>query len=69
MKGLGVYQGALEYKESYIKEFLKQTSDTLAVGSYDGRKIEAILDVLVAECTAIAVNRWDPADLELRDAF
>jgi hypothetical protein len=68
-KGLGVYQGALEYKESYIKEFLKQTSDTLADGSYDVRKIEAVLDVLIAECTAIAVDRWDPADVELRHAF
>src|SRR5262249_15234297 len=51
-KGLGVYQGALEHKGSYIKEFLKQTSDTLANGSYDVRKIEAVLDVLIAECTA-----------------
>jgi HEPN/Toprim N-terminal domain 1 len=57
-KGLGVYQGALEYKESYIKEFLKQTSDTLADGSYDVCKIEAVLDVLIAECTAIAVDQW-----------
>jgi hypothetical protein len=68
-KGLGVYQGALEYKESYIKEFLKQTSDTLADGSYDVCKIEAVLDVLIAECTAIAVDQWDPADIELRDAL
>jgi HEPN/Toprim N-terminal domain 1 len=68
-KALGAYQGALEYKESYIKEFLKQTSDTLADGSYDVRKIEAVLDVLIAECTAIAVDQWDPADVELRDAF
>jgi hypothetical protein len=60
-KGLGVYQGALENKESYIKEFLKQTSDTLADGSYDVRKIEAVLDVLIAECTTIAVGQWDPA--------
>jgi HEPN/Toprim N-terminal domain 1 len=68
-KDLGVYQGALEYKESYIKEFLKQTSDTLADGSYDVCKIEAVLDVLIAECTAIAVDQWDPADIELRDAL
>jgi hypothetical protein len=53
-------------KESYIKEFLKQTSDTLADGSYDVSKIEAVLDVLIAECTAIAVDQWDPVDVELR---
>lgn len=58
-KALGVYQGALEYKESYFKEFLKQTSETIADGSYDVTRIEAVLDLLVAECTAIAVGRWD----------
>jgi hypothetical protein len=68
-KNLGTYQGALEYKESYSKEFLKQTAETLAEGAYDVRKIEAVLDLLIAECTAIAVGRWDPADVELRDAF
>ncbi len=68
-KSLGTYQGALEYKESYSKEFLKQTAETLAEGAYDVRKIEAVLDLLIAECTAIAVEQWDPADVELRDAF
>jgi hypothetical protein len=43
----------LEYKESYSKEFLKQTAGTLAEGTYDVRKIEAVLDLLIAECTAI----------------
>jgi HEPN/Toprim N-terminal domain 1 len=68
-KSLGTYQGALEYKESYSKEFLKQTVETLAEGAYDVCKIEAVLDLLIAECTAIAVDQWDPADVELRDAF
>jgi len=68
-KGLGIYQGSLEYKESYIKEFLRQTPEKLADGLYDVRKLEAVLDVLVAECTAIAVDRWDRADGELEDAF
>ena len=26
-RGLGVYQGALEYKDSYVREFLKQTHE------------------------------------------
>ncbi|MCS3479356.1 hypothetical protein M2212_006202 [Bradyrhizobium elkanii] len=60
-KGLGIYQGALEYKESYVKEFLKQTRESIANGSYDTSKIGAVLDLLVAECTAIAVSQWDPA--------
>lgn len=68
-KSLDSYQGALEFKDSYSKEFLKQTAETLAEGEYDVRKIEAVLDLLVAECTAIAVEQWDPANVELRDAF
>lgn len=38
-------------------------------GVYDVRKIEAVLDLLIAEWTAIAVNRWDPADVKLRDVL
>ena len=63
-KDLGSYQGVLEHKESYTRDFLKQTSNTLTDGSYDVRKIEAILDDLIAECTAIAVGQWDPAEVE-----
>jgi hypothetical protein len=33
------------------------------------RKIEAVLDRLVSECTAIAIDQWDPADVELEAAF
>lgn len=58
-KSLDTYQGSLEYKESYSKEFLKQTSATLAGGEYDFSKIESILDLIVAECTAVAVAQWD----------
>ena len=56
-KELGVYQGALEYKESYTKHFLKQTSDTIASGCYEAQRIEAVLDRIILECTAIAVGQ------------
>ena len=56
-KELGVYQGSLEYKESYMKHFLKQTPNTIASGCYDILKIEAVLDRIIAECTAVAVDR------------
>jgi len=68
-RNLDTYQGALEFKDSYSKEFLKQTAETLAEGSYNFRKIEAVLDLLIAECTAIAVEQWDPVNAELRNAF
>jgi hypothetical protein len=54
-----IYQGALEYKESYVKVFLEQTPETIAYGSYDVSKIEAVLDLVMAECTAIAFEQWD----------
>ena len=48
---------------------MKQTPETLRDGSYDVRKIEAVLDLLIAECTAMAVDRWDPAEVELREIY
>jgi len=68
-KSLRNYQGALEFKESYGKKFLKQTTETLVEGGYDVHKIEAVLDMLIAECTAIAVDQWDAAEVEPRGAF
>lgn len=68
-KNLGIYQGALENKESYSKEFLRLTDETLAAGKYDIRKIESVLDLLIAECTAIAAGRWDPSEVEMRDVY
>lgn len=58
-KSLDKYQGALEYKDSYSKDFLKQTSASLAEGAYYISKIESVLDLLIAECTAIAVDQCD----------
>jgi len=59
-KSLDMYQGALEHKDSYSKEFLKQTPATLAEGAYDISKIELALNLLIAECTAIAVRQSAP---------
>ncbi len=58
-KELEVYQGALEYKEFYAKEFLKQTTETIANGSYDSSRMKIVLDLIIAECTAIAVDRGE----------
>jgi hypothetical protein len=56
-KSLGIYHGALEYKESYVNEFLSQTPETIRAGSYDVSKIEAVLDLLITECTGIAFDQ------------
>ncbi len=66
---LSSYHGSLQYKESYIKEFLKQTTENVRNGTYDFHKIEAVLDLLVAECTGIAKTAWNPADNEIGDGF
>ncbi len=58
---LGVYHGRLEHKECYAKEFLKQTPQAIADGSYDTRKIEAVLDMLISECTSMALDQWESA--------
>jgi hypothetical protein len=68
-KNLGVYQGALENKETYGKEFLKLTAETLATNKYDIRKIVSVLELLVAECTAIAAGRWEPSEADLRNLY
>ncbi len=56
-KDLGVYQGALDYKESYTKAFLDQTPESINTGSYDVSKLQAVLSLMIAECTAIAVEQ------------
>lgn len=48
----GIYQGALEHKDSYTKAFLKLKHQDL--GSYDTTNIEKVLDAIVTQCTAIA---------------
>ena len=50
----GVYQGALQNKESYTKFFLNQTKEKLTDGSYDSTKISQVLDRIFSVCCDIA---------------
>lgn len=52
-KEMGVYHGALEYKESYMRSFLKQTHDSVKANKYDTSKLVAVLDALIEECFSI----------------
>lgn len=56
-KSVGAYHGALEFKESYVEHFLKQSSESISTGAYDISKLEAVLDYLIAQCTGIAHDR------------
>jgi hypothetical protein len=52
-KEMEVYHGALEYKESYTRSFLKQTYDSVRANKYDTSKLIAVLDALIEECFSI----------------
>lgn len=54
---LGVYQGALAFKESYVKDFLRLNRQDVAKAAYDLTKMNAVLDLLVSECTKIVEQR------------
>jgi hypothetical protein len=53
-KESGVYHGALEFKESYAKAFFDAPDQALQNGSYNVRKLNIVLDALLAECVDLA---------------
>ena len=53
-KDLDIYHGSLEHKESYTKNFLKQTSDTVSVEGYRVDKMHLVLNALINECCEVA---------------
>lgn len=55
-KERGVYQGSLEYKETYARAFLEQTAESIRKGDYDVRKLERVLDSLIEESSLIAAS-------------
>lgn len=55
-KDLDLYHGALEHKESYTKAFLRQTAETVSTGAYCMDKLGVVLDALIAECCAAAIE-------------
>lgn len=50
-----VYQGSLEFKESYVRAFLDQTAETLRGGRYEVHKLEHMLDALIDESSRLAM--------------
>ncbi|ODN41434.1 HEPN/Toprim-associated domain-containing protein [Piscirickettsia litoralis] len=53
-KKVGLYQGALDSKETYSNKFCKQTRESLMDGSYDTRKIKILIDALLEKCYLIS---------------
>jgi hypothetical protein len=54
-KEIDRWHGALNHKETYTRHFLEQSGEDIRDGSYDMRKLEAVLAVLIVEATALAV--------------
>ncbi|MCQ4241492.1 HEPN/Toprim-associated domain-containing protein [Stutzerimonas stutzeri] len=50
-----IYQGSLEYKDSYTRAFLEQTTESVRSGSYDVSKLERVLDVVIGESSRLAM--------------
>lgn len=55
-ESLGIYHGALEFKESYAKAFYNATSDSIASGTYDSSKLCIVLGALYAQCNEMATR-------------
>ncbi|GHU12136.1 hypothetical protein AGMMS50225_19340 [Betaproteobacteria bacterium] len=56
MEDLKIYQGALDKKEEYTNAFMQQTLETVSAGSYDLKKLNAVLDSLSTECISMAMG-------------
>ena len=55
-ESMGIYQGALDFKESYAKAFYGASIEAIENGTYDVSKLKAVLDALFATCCAISTD-------------
>ena len=71
-KQLKTYHGALQKKEVYTKNFLKQTSTSISAGKYDVSKLSAVLDKIYSTSCSIAsdvsaISSTDSIKSRIRD--
>ncbi|RQS11571.1 hypothetical protein DIE06_27625 [Burkholderia sp. Bp8998] len=50
-KDIDAWQGALEFKETYMRHFFEQTPETLRSGNYDISRLERLLDKIIEQAT------------------
>jgi len=60
---IGVYQGALKFKDSYKKRFLDETAGGKSSAVYDTAKLQCVLNAVIGECSSIAeqvqrISEW-----------
>jgi hypothetical protein len=51
---ISAYQGALEYKDTYVKAFLRLTAEQVEAGRYDTTKMRMVLEGIAHECSLAA---------------
>lgn len=59
-EALGIYQGALDFKDTYAKAFYTATADAIASGAYDSSKLSVVLGALFTQCSEIAARMLHP---------
>lgn len=55
-ESIGIYQGSLDFKESYAKAFYEASVEAIATGTYDVSKLRTLLDALFATCCAMSTE-------------
>lgn len=58
-KDVDAWQGALEYKETYMRRFLEQAPETLRGGGYDTARLEWVLDAITTKTMLLQKQRLD----------
>ncbi|WP_440973606.1 HEPN/Toprim-associated domain-containing protein [Pseudomonas koreensis] len=53
-ESLDLYQGSLDFKDSYAKAFYETTADAIKSGAYDASKLRSVFDALYLQCIGIA---------------
>jgi len=51
---LGIYQGSLDFKESYAEAFYKASTEAIAANEYDVSKLRIVLNALLRQCSQMA---------------
>jgi hypothetical protein len=57
-ESLGIYQGALDFKDTYTKAFLATREGDFASGAYDTSKLKIVLGALLRECSKMATEMY-----------
>ncbi len=59
-ESLGIYQGALDFKDSYAKAFYASSAEVIASGAYDTGKLRIVLTALFSQCCEMAAQMLSP---------